>query len=141
MVHSQATPASLSARWSARSPFVAIFWAWKWPETQRLKEFVFRGRSAIGSQAAPGPSSGTAPWLRPAELVEFMPTGKPLVDNKTSDIGAAHVCFKTDNLDGLYHKLVSHGVRMHYPPQHVGFGSVTYFRDPDGIILEAAQDD
>jgi hypothetical protein len=27
---------------------------------------------------------------------------------------------------------------MYYPPQHVGFGWVTYFRDPDGIILEAA---
>jgi len=141
MVHSQTTPASPSAIWSARSPLIAILWARKWPGTQTLKEFVFRSRSAIRSQAAPGPSSGTAPRLRPAELVKFTPTGKPLVDNKTSEIGAAHVCFKIDNLDGLYQKLVSHGVRMHYPPQHVGFGSVTYFRDPDGIILEAAQDD
>ena len=138
MVQSQATPASPSAIWSARSPFIAILWAWRWPGTQRLKEFVFRSRSAIRSQAAPGPSSSTAPWLRPAELVEFTPTGKPLVDNKTSDIGASHVCFKTDNLEELYQKLVSHGVRMYYPPQHVGFGWVTYFRDPDGIILEAA---
>ena len=60
MVHSQTTPASPSAIWSARSPFIAIFCAWRWPGTQRLKEFVFRSRSAIRSQAAPGPSSGTA---------------------------------------------------------------------------------
>ena len=75
------------------------------------------------------------------ELVEFTPTGKPLVDNKTSDTGAAHICFKTDNVQELYRKLVANGIRLHCAPQHIGFGWVMYFRDPDGIILEAAQDD
>lgn len=32
------------------------------------------------------------------ELVQYMPTGKPLVDNKASDTGSSHVCFKTDNV-------------------------------------------
>ncbi|MBP2642586.1 MAG: Lactoylglutathione lyase and related lyase [Firmicutes bacterium] len=75
------------------------------------------------------------------ELVEFTPGGKPLVGNITSDIGAAHVCFKTDNIQELYQKLVKNNVRLHCSPQHVGFGWTMYFRDPDGIILEAAQDD
>ncbi|MBP2652553.1 MAG: glyoxalase/bleomycin resistance protein/dioxygenase [Firmicutes bacterium] len=75
------------------------------------------------------------------EFVQFTPTGKPLVDNKASNIGAAHVCFKTDNLHELYHKLMANGVQLHCAPQHIGFGWTMYFRDPDGIILEAVQDD
>ncbi len=75
------------------------------------------------------------------ELVQYTPTGKALLDNKASDTGSAHVCFKTDNVQGFYQKLLENGVRTHCPPQHIGFGWVMYFRDPDGIILEAAQDD
>jgi len=75
------------------------------------------------------------------ELVQYIPTGKALLDNKASDTGSAHVCFKTDNIQGFYQKLLAKGVRLHCTPQHIGFGWVMYFRDPDGIILEAAQDD
>jgi len=75
------------------------------------------------------------------ELVQYTPTGKALLDNKASDTGSAHVCFKTDNVQDFYQKLLESGVRIHCPPQHIGFGWVMYFRDPDGIILEAAQDD
>jgi len=73
------------------------------------------------------------------ELVQYMPTGKPLVDNKASDTGSTHICFMTDNIQELYQKLLAIGVRLHCTPQHIGFGWVMYFRDPDGIILEAAQ--
>ncbi len=73
------------------------------------------------------------------ELVQYTPTGKPLVDNKASDTGSAHVCFKTDNIQELYQKLLANKVRLHCPPQDHGFGWAMYFRDPDGIILEAAQ--
>jgi glyoxylase I family protein len=75
------------------------------------------------------------------ELVQYTPTGKALLENKASDTGSAHVCFKTDNVQDFYQKLLENGVRIHCPPQHIGFGWVMYFRDPDGIILEAAQDD
>jgi len=75
------------------------------------------------------------------ELVQYTPAGKPLLDNKASDTGSAHVCFKTDNIQELYQRLLASGVRLHCTPQHIGFGWVMYFRDPDGIILEAAQDD
>ena len=71
------------------------------------------------------------------ELVEYTPTGKPQVDNKASDTGSAHVCFKTENIDEIYQKLREHGVRIHCVPQDLGFAKVMYFRDPDGIILEA----
>ena len=73
------------------------------------------------------------------ELVEYTPTGKPQVDNKASDIGSAHVCFKTENIQELYQKLFANKVRLHCTPQDLGFAKVMYFRDPDGIILEAVQ--
>jgi glyoxylase I family protein len=75
------------------------------------------------------------------ELVKYTPTGKRLVDNKASDTGSAHVCFKTDNIEELYRKLKTNGLRIHCEPQDLGFAKVMYFRDPDGIILEAVQGD
>ena len=73
------------------------------------------------------------------ELIEYTPTGKPQVDNKPSDTGSAHVCFNTDNIQSLFERLSENKVRLHCSPQDFGFGQVMYFRDPDGIILEAIQ--
>ncbi len=73
------------------------------------------------------------------ELVEYMPTGKLLVDNRASDTGSAHVCFKTNDIQELYMRLLANNVRLHCVPQDLDFAKVMYFRDPDGIILEAAQ--
>jgi catechol 2,3-dioxygenase-like lactoylglutathione lyase family enzyme len=93
-----------------------------WPGTEQCLVFMRIGDSRI-------------------ELVQYTPTGKPLLDHKASDTGSAHVCFKTDNIQELYQRLLATKVRLHCAPQHIGFGWVMYFRDPDGIILEAAQDD
>lgn len=73
------------------------------------------------------------------ELVEYTPAGKQQVDNKASDTGSAHVCFKTENIQELYRKLSANKVRLHCVPQELDFAKVMYFRDPDGIILEAAE--
>ena len=35
------------------------------------------------------------------ELVEYTPAGKPLRENKASDVGSAHLCFLTDDIHGL----------------------------------------
>jgi glyoxylase I family protein len=75
------------------------------------------------------------------ELVEYAPTGKPLADNKASDTGSAHVCFQTEDIQGLYKTLSANGVRLHCTPQNLGGVWVMYFRDPDGIVLEAMQGD
>lgn len=74
------------------------------------------------------------------ELVEYTPTGKLLSDHKASDIGISHVCFTTDNIQELYQKLSDRGMRTHSAPQNIGFAWVMYFRDPDGIILEAREE-
>ncbi len=73
------------------------------------------------------------------EFVQYTPAGKPLVDNKASDMGSTHVCFHTDNIMELYQKLVANGARIHCEPQTVGARKVMYFREPDGIILEAIE--
>lgn len=73
------------------------------------------------------------------ELVEYKPGGKPQEDNRASDTGSAHICFKTENIEELYQKLLENKVRLHCAPQKLDATKVMYFRDPDGIILEAAQ--
>jgi glyoxylase I family protein len=73
------------------------------------------------------------------ELVEFTPTGKAQIDNKPSDTGSAHICFKTDNMEEVYRRLKANNVRLHCPPQDNGPAIVIYFRDPDGCVLEATQ--
>jgi catechol 2,3-dioxygenase-like lactoylglutathione lyase family enzyme len=73
------------------------------------------------------------------ELVEYTPTGKAFIDNQAGDTGNAHVCFKTDNIQDLFERLSAEGFRLHCSPQNNGRAIVIYFRDPDGIILEATQ--
>lgn len=73
------------------------------------------------------------------ELVEYTPTGKILNDHKSSDVGASHICFKTDDIQALYQKLRASDAVIHCPPQNRGQILVFYFRDPDGIILEAIE--
>jgi catechol 2,3-dioxygenase-like lactoylglutathione lyase family enzyme len=73
------------------------------------------------------------------ELVEYKPRGKALVGNKASDVGSAHVCFRTKNIQELYQKLLKNSVHIHCMPQDLGFVRAMYFRDPDGIILEALE--
>jgi catechol 2,3-dioxygenase-like lactoylglutathione lyase family enzyme len=73
------------------------------------------------------------------ELVEYTPTGKPLEDHKASDTGAAHVCFKTEDIHALHQKLLANNVTVHCSPQQGISILVMYFRDPDGIILEAVE--
>ena len=73
------------------------------------------------------------------ELVEYTPTGKPLENNRASDTGAAHVCFKTEDINALYEKLLANKVTVHCSPQKGLSNVILYFRDPDGIILEAIE--
>jgi len=75
------------------------------------------------------------------ELIEHTPRGKQMVENKASDAGSAHVCFKTENIQELHRRLSACGTRLHCAPQNLGGVWVMYFRDPDGILLEAMQGD
>jgi catechol 2,3-dioxygenase-like lactoylglutathione lyase family enzyme len=63
----------------------------------------------------------------------------PLESNKASDTGSSHVCFKTDDVNARYERLLANDVVVHCSPQRVADAMVMYFRDPDGIILEAIE--
>jgi catechol 2,3-dioxygenase-like lactoylglutathione lyase family enzyme len=75
------------------------------------------------------------------ELIEYItPKGRPY-DRVNSDIGAAHVAFKVDDIDAAYESLVAKQVRFTGPPATIPAGPMkgwrwTYFFDPDGIPLE-----
>jgi len=68
-----------------------------------------------------------------------MPPGKPLENRKARDVGSAQVCFKTDDIHGLYGRLLDNEYQVHSKPQQGPSQLVMYFRDPDGIILKAIE--
>lgn len=98
------------------------------------------GPTADAMTGCPGTSQRVV-YLRVAgdlfELMTFTPPGRQHIDNQTSDIGSPHVCFLTDDIDGLYQTLRENGVVLHCPPQNLGETRIFYFRDPDGVVLEA----
>ena len=75
------------------------------------------------------------------ELVQYIPGGKEQIENRASDTGICHLCFKTRDIEGFYNKLVANGVKTHCEPQVFGSkpDKLFYFRDPDGTILEAIE--
>ena len=82
----------------------------------------------------------------PIELIQFLdrPADKfPAALERTS---ISEICFRTPDIDRLYAHLQQKGVPCLSPPQAFdftasGFGKsrAIYFRDPDGIVLEAMQ--
>ena len=70
--------------------------------------------------------------------------------------GYTHICFTTDDVDATYQKLLAKGVHFVTPPVEfsgegvtavvapqagpgAGRSVITYFRDPDGALIELAQ--
>jgi catechol 2,3-dioxygenase-like lactoylglutathione lyase family enzyme len=78
------------------------------------------------------------------ELFQYLtPEGaRPEIEPK--NVGAAHLCFLTDDLAGDYERLRAAGVTFISPPTEVDTGINTggyalYLRDPDGIVVELFQ--
>ncbi|MDP3063895.1 MAG: VOC family protein [Chloroflexota bacterium] len=72
------------------------------------------------------------------ELIQYMAPPGVKLDTRTSNVGAAHIAFYTDDLMKAYQEMKAQGVRF--------LGSVTeggprgvYFQDPDGVALELVQ--
>jgi len=104
----------------------------------------FKGELADNVTNCPGTEQRLA-FLRVGEslleFVEYTPTGKAQADNKASDTGVCHVCFRTTDIHAFYSNLKDHGVTTHCEPQHFGDDWCFYFRDPEGNVLEAIQGD
>jgi len=76
------------------------------------------------------------------ELLEYLNAPKPVPRASTAnDIGCNHISFQVSDIEDLYQKAVSAGVRFNAAPTVAAGGKVkvTYCRDPEGVYLELVQ--
>jgi catechol 2,3-dioxygenase-like lactoylglutathione lyase family enzyme len=76
------------------------------------------------------------------ELLKYLSHPQSLPEPKKSfDAGCNHVALQVDDIEALYKKLLSAGIRFHTPPvtSSDGAAKVTYCRDPEGVIIELVE--
>ena len=81
-------------------------------------------------------------WGGRVEIFQYhSPEGQPFPPDKpVCDRGITHFGFQVEDIDSLYEKLLSQGVRFNTSPQVIRPGvKATYFHDPDGMTLELVQ--
>ena len=81
-------------------------------------------------------------WGGRIELFQYhTPKGKPFPPDKpVCDHGITHMAFQVSEIEALYEKLASQGVRFNSPPQEIRPGvKAAYFHDPEGFSLEIIQ--
>jgi catechol 2,3-dioxygenase-like lactoylglutathione lyase family enzyme len=74
------------------------------------------------------------------ELLRYQnePTGKAA---HNSQVGAAHLCLRVENVNAEYDRLSGEGVTFVSAPHADEFGVVwVYMRDPDGNVVELVQE-
>jgi len=66
--------------------------------------------------------------------------GQPLSETKNQDIGIKHFGFKVDNVDEFVKHLKENNVEITLEPfDATGGVRIAFFKDPDGVLLEAVQ--
>jgi catechol 2,3-dioxygenase-like lactoylglutathione lyase family enzyme len=78
------------------------------------------------------------------ELIQYFAPPGARTAPRTCDVGSAHVCFVTDDIDREMEMLRRHGARFLSPAMTVEGGPnagnrMVYFLDPDGIPMELTQ--
>lgn len=83
----------------------------------------------------------------PVELIQFLTPRFEVEHPDLCKTSISELCFHCENIDKLYRHLKEHHIECLSEPQSFdftkyGFGKsrAIYFKDPDGIILEAIQD-
>ena len=83
------------------------------------------------------------PGMPPVELIQFLHRDPCRERGDIFTTSISELCFYTEDIEGMYRRLLDRGVECISPPQAFdftasGFGrsKAFYFRDPDGIILE-----
>lgn len=80
------------------------------------------------------------------ELIQYTDRGTSRVDMETYNVGSAHLCLRTDDIEGDFDRLRQVGaVFRSEKPIMSDFGPFkgalgAYLRDPDGISIELVQD-
>lgn len=82
----------------------------------------------------------------PVELIQFLAPGFEVSHPDLQKTSISELCFHCEDIDKLYWHLKEHQVECLSEPQsfdftRYGFGKsrAIYFKDPDGIVLEAIQ--
>lgn len=75
------------------------------------------------------------------EFLEYQPKLKGKESIPMNTIGAHHISFLVDDIDGFVEKLEGHAVEFFYKPLEIQNGYLkgvkwVYFKDPEGIIVE-----
>ncbi len=91
--------------------------------------------------------NGSAELLAPPiELIQFLKPHSKACHPDLQTTSISEICFQCEDIDKFYHHLKEHHVECLSEPQYFdftkyGFGKsrAIYFKDPDGIILEAIQ--
>ena len=85
------------------------------------------------------------------EVMQFLSSGEPVFPQgvlhfsyANNYIGTIHFAMQVDDIQGLYERLTRQGIKFNCPPQTysiqgVGNVAVTYFKDPDGILVELVE--
>jgi len=75
------------------------------------------------------------------ELLEFKSHPNNSIHTDISKIGTSHVAFTVDDLDAVYQRFTSAGIKFNAPPQYSpdGYAKVTFCQDPDGTNIELVQ--
>lgn len=89
---------------------------------------------------------GRVAWLRAGDtMIELWqwdhPEGRPLPDDyRPADKGVTHYALETDDVDGLYQRIVDAGFHANTEPLDLGLHKTTYVRGPDDEIIEILED-
>ena len=82
----------------------------------------------------------------PVELIQFTDSRAEKRAADLHSLSISEICFKVEDIDKVYKKLIDAGVQCISEPQYLdlkdqGYGESMglYFKDPDGIILELSQ--
>ena len=111
----------------------------EWRMDHRQGEALERMTALKGADLSVAMLSG---WGSRIELLQYhFPLGQPYPTNKPQcDNGIIHIAFQVDDIESLYERLLSQGVRFNAPPQVTRPGvKATYFHDPDGMTIEMIQ--
>ena len=74
------------------------------------------------------------------ELLHYVhPPGADRPSEERNTLGATHLAFDVDDMDGTFQRLIDNGARQLNPPAELRGRMVCYLQDPDGNWVELIQ--
>lgn len=75
------------------------------------------------------------------ELIQYVGGAGVVLDPVINNVGAAHIAFEVEDVDGLCERLANNGVKLYGTPTTLPPPRVrgVYISDPDGITVELSE--